>query len=229
MCYFLFQAWLEFNLNFPSKLNPSTSLKDSLVFMEPFWDSGVPRFGEKNALGWSSCIGAATTIPDDSAPSDFPEEENFLVKNSSSLPELWIKLENFRQKRFLLPYHGTDEVLDPDRMVLFDDVQPFLFRFSQRTLPKEHLFVGVIANFLITLQCPMLRNFSTESYGWQVGTTSLFEAPLTNLFAYWSESHFSAVSPDSCCVNLLSPYQLSWSDQVCFLFLMELVLILLID
>lgn len=202
------------NLNFPSKLNAATSIKDALVFMEPFWDSGVPRFGEKNAPGWSSCVGtSAPTIATDAALSDFSDEENVIVQNGTELAEVWLKLEQFREAHYLLPYHGTDDLLDPERMVLLDDVRPFLFRF-QRNAAHEHLFVIGISNFLTLLHCPMLRNFSTESYGWQAGMVSLLEAPLTNLFAYWSESHFCAVAPDSYCYNLFSPYETTWTEQV---------------
>ena len=49
----LFQATIELNLfspNFPG----SYSLEDRLATFEPFWESGVPRFGEDGALGFST-------------------------------------------------------------------------------------------------------------------------------------------------------------------------------
>ena len=48
----LFQALVELNLfspNFPG----SYSLEDRLATFEPFWESGLPRFGEMGAVGWA--------------------------------------------------------------------------------------------------------------------------------------------------------------------------------
>ena len=49
----LFQATIELNL-FSPKFPGSYSLEDRLATFEPFWDSGVPRFGEDGALGFST-------------------------------------------------------------------------------------------------------------------------------------------------------------------------------
>ncbi|OQV11905.1 Protein NRDE2-like protein [Hypsibius exemplaris] len=204
------QAWLEMNLNFPAKLSSAIPLKDALVFMEPFWDSGVPRFGEKGALGWDKSTTAGP--PSDATPVDFPDEEDKLVHSSSSLAELWMKLEKFRQERYLLPYHGTEDIIDPERMVLFDDIKPFLFRF-QRDADNEPVFFTAVTNCLVLLRCPLLRNFSTESHGWRALMSSILEAPMTFLFSYWSESHACAVPTDSYCSPLFGSYQMSWADQ----------------
>ena len=51
----LFQAMVEFNLCCPSELLANQLLnktKDRLEIFEAFWDSGVPRVGEKDAQGW---------------------------------------------------------------------------------------------------------------------------------------------------------------------------------
>lgn len=51
-----FQALIELNFFTPQHLSPSAPLQDWLAFFEPFWDSGLPRFGEKGALGWSEAM-----------------------------------------------------------------------------------------------------------------------------------------------------------------------------
>ena len=49
----LFQALIELNLYSPD-FPGSYSLEDRLALFEPFWESGYPRFGESNSLGWAT-------------------------------------------------------------------------------------------------------------------------------------------------------------------------------
>lgn len=48
----LFQAQLEYNLFCPTVLQ-DVDKSDQMDFLSAFWDSGVPRFGEVNAMGWA--------------------------------------------------------------------------------------------------------------------------------------------------------------------------------
>ena len=51
-CY---QALVEFNLCIPHELEEAgVSLQSMKEFFEPYWDSGMPRFGEDGAMGWSN-------------------------------------------------------------------------------------------------------------------------------------------------------------------------------
>lgn len=47
-----FQALIELNLCCPERLR-SAELSDKIIILESFWDSGVQRFGEEGAKGWS--------------------------------------------------------------------------------------------------------------------------------------------------------------------------------
>ena len=48
-----FQALVEFNLCVPQELEgDDIPLRSAKEFLEPYWDSGVPKFGEQGTLGW---------------------------------------------------------------------------------------------------------------------------------------------------------------------------------
>ena len=75
-----------------------------------------------------------------------------------SLHDGWVELEQFREKEHFLPWHTEEgppgvephEPDDPDRIVLFDDVAPVLFR-----LAKESIRVSLLAMFLHFLGAPL--------------------------------------------------------------------------
>merc|ERR1719431_1675288 len=52
------QAVVEFNLFRPTKYSKDRLHHDDAVaVMESFWDGNLPRFGEKDALGWDDYVG----------------------------------------------------------------------------------------------------------------------------------------------------------------------------
>eukprot|EP00731_Ephydatia_muelleri_P035635 Em0144g5a len=170
-----FQALIEFNLCTPPELSQEgTSHKDRLEFFETFWDSGVPRFGEAGAPGWNNWMqstrGAgkplctlglveSATYAKATSPAAKEEEEGVdpeldLIKGLP-LEKAWLKIEDYREREQALPWrpsHGSadEDCTDPEHMVLFDDISPFLFRLSDPIL-RMHL----VASFLHFLGAPV--------------------------------------------------------------------------
>lgn len=124
-----FQALIEFNFFAPEQLQRYIRLDDWLAFFEPFWDSGNPRFGEAQAIGWCSAMKNKETHSTTLQNLETEHEES--VMNSSNPKwKNWLNLEHFRENHHWLPWRATDmddECEDPERMVLFDDISPSLF------------------------------------------------------------------------------------------------------
>eukprot|EP00731_Ephydatia_muelleri_P027425 Em0019g298a len=171
----IFYLYCSFMQQVGHKLSQEgTSHKDRLEFFETFWDSGVPRFGEAGAPGWNNWMqstrGAgkplctlglveSATYAKATSPAAKEEEEGVdpeldLIKGLP-LEKAWLKIEDYREREQALPWrpsHGSadEDCTDPEHMVLFDDISPFLFRLSDPIL-RMHL----VASFLHFLGAPV--------------------------------------------------------------------------
>ena len=111
----------------PDHLRPPSSAShawfDGLTAeFEHFWDSEAPRIGEIGAKGWRDSESL------ESLPHPPPPD----LQHSSSDPfERWYEAEAYAETHFSFPGRATDldvaDEEDPYRVVLFPDVQPFLF------------------------------------------------------------------------------------------------------
>ncbi|XP_076048708.1 nuclear exosome regulator NRDE2-like [Oratosquilla oratoria] len=129
----LFQALIELNLFVPKTFKGfKVSLESKLALFEPFWDSRSPRVGEKDAKGWSSVMEKREQVI-------FPEvilggaydEEDVILERKGTSTEMWLMLEKCREKRHWLPWEqDPDECEDPDRMVSFETISPYLFTLT---------------------------------------------------------------------------------------------------
>lgn len=59
------QAMIELNMCCPERLK-SAELTDKTIILESFWDSGLPRFGEGGARGWSFWMDNKDLLPTES-------------------------------------------------------------------------------------------------------------------------------------------------------------------
>ena len=183
----LFQANIEINLFSP--LFPGYySLEDRLAMFEPFWESGVPRFGEPGAKGWAyvhknkdnieaiKAEAAADGGGDNLDKAGRDEEDQLISSFGGQVDEvqLWLKLEVLREHRHWLPWRergvvgddeaeDEDELEDPERSVLFDQLDGFLFQF--RDPSSVFKLILCFLNFLgVDLDD---EEFSTGSLGTQ--------------------------------------------------------------
>ncbi|KAK7103736.1 hypothetical protein V1264_018579 [Littorina saxatilis] len=130
-----YQAMIEFNLFRPPSLN-LTPTSDCVAVFESFWDSGVARFGEPGAKGWAAWVensGQVSTHSFIQVKTDAEQEE--ILQQDSALWNTWLKIERLCQGAHWLPWRPDttkeeteDDCEDLDRMVLFEDVAPVLFR-----------------------------------------------------------------------------------------------------
>lgn len=164
-CY---QALIEYNLCCPSNSASSAEgYKQKIAFFEPFWDSDAPRLGEDGAVGWKHWMQASethqkakplsfidanflsTSTPHSDSDSDQSTDPELNLIAGHSLPDAWLLLENHRQKMDSLPFRGPDDDLsDPERAVLFEDVSQCMFTVDnpdlQLKLVLQYLqFLGV--------------------------------------------------------------------------------------
>nr|XP_054929153.1 nuclear exosome regulator NRDE2-like isoform X4 [Dermacentor andersoni] len=145
-----FQALAELSLRCPPQLSEAP-LSEALALLEPFWDSGAPRFGDRGALGWAHLMQLggqaaleAATAQQGTQGEECQRLEDDIVSRRPSLADAWLALESLRDLHQWQPYRpdlASEEVTseDPERMVLFEDVGPALFRLRQPAA-KLHLF-----------------------------------------------------------------------------------------
>ncbi|GAB6029868.1 Protein nrde2 [Chamberlinius hualienensis] len=129
-----FQALIEFNFFAPEHLTKtSISLEDKIAFFEPFWDSGVPRFGEESAPGWANTMTNKQIHYQKSDSTDLAEEDE-AIRATELKWRNWLRLEKVRGKNSWLPWLPKDEedsCEDSERMVVVDDVVPTLFNIKE--------------------------------------------------------------------------------------------------
>ncbi|XP_054153011.1 nuclear exosome regulator NRDE2-like [Oppia nitens] len=154
-----FQALIEFNLFTPSLLTYDMSLQDWKTLFEPFWDSGCPRFGENEAIGWSQVLTLKNVVNNQTKNNDIQnlidEEENKII-NENNKSVIWIKFELLRQKFHWLPARNDSDVDDPERIVCSDDIIDMLVRFREQQ--SKYLLVKMFLQFLLSIDSKTSEN-----------------------------------------------------------------------
>jgi tetratricopeptide (TPR) repeat protein len=199
-CY---QALVEFNLACASDISSVETSRERAAFFEPFWDSGAPRLGETGAVGWGQWMEASQSqthakplvfidatflatshLPQSSDTNEGSDPELELIAGCS-LPEAWLRLENQRQANDALPFRGSeDDLSDPERAVLFEDVSQSLF-----WLAEPHLRLKLVLQYLLFL-------------GVELGQGG---SPCLDSLPHLLSSHFHCPSCSSgCCPSLIT-------------------------
>ncbi|CAB4067062.1 unnamed protein product [Lepeophtheirus salmonis] len=147
----LCQALIEFNW-FTPPIPGSYSIIDRLALFEPFWESGLPRFGENSANGWSTICKEKVFSYNEfhNPPADW--EDDLLAKagDLARRPNMWLAIELGRTQKNWIPWRrinemddDDDDVEDPDRKVLFDDISPFLYNLVSPESKVKLLFIFI--------------------------------------------------------------------------------------
>jgi tetratricopeptide (TPR) repeat protein len=181
-CY---QALVEFNLCTPPEFTNDD--KSLMEFFETFWDSGCPRFGEVDAVGWmnwmkkntgkTADVASLGVVPcaifrrmaeegEEVVPANQEDKDAELI-SGLPLAEAWLKLEGHRIVHNSLPWQpnlvlgqSEEDCSDPDRMVTYDDVSQTLFRVTDGDLKAKLLLA-----FLNFLGCPVGSPFQSLVQG----------------------------------------------------------------
>lgn len=140
----IIQAIVEFNLFAPNRISGS-----KVDAFSEFWDSEVPRFGEEGALGWSAYY--QTNQEDEPTTTTTTEEDD--DEDEILSMEDWVRTERADENKHRLPQRmnqAEDDSVDEDpfRIVLSDDIQPFLFTIStqdarQSLIYSVFVFIGL--------------------------------------------------------------------------------------
>jgi NRDE-2, necessary for RNA interference len=159
----LWQAILEYCFFEPN----SDQASNELFSFEDFWESEVPRLGEEGARGWRFSQRGHTDPRNDASLIQSPRQNLFRT---------WKEQERQRTSASVLPAKTLDEVdeEDPYRVILFHDIQPFLYRPSgartrQQLLEAFLIFCGLppfglgTPSHISILGDPFLNNFSLDS------------------------------------------------------------------
>ncbi len=138
----LWQAILEYCYFEPT----SDQANDDLFSFEEFWDSEVPRLGEEGARGWRMSRRSEVV----------PRSDPFIAATThQAIPEAWSVKEQQKMSSSILPARTLDEddEDDPFRVILFSDVQPFLFRPSDGQARQQ-----LLQAFLSFCGLPLFRS-----------------------------------------------------------------------
>ena len=148
------QAILEFQFFTPTCFHTkhpesgSFNQQEVMTAFEDFWESEVPRLGEEGAKGWAHFDTGKDEPP-------VPKIER-VDQNESDSPFIaaWVSLERQHSLITRVPARTIDDVEenDPYRIILFSDVEPFLFN-SQTSSSREI----ILDAFLVFCQLPPYR------------------------------------------------------------------------
>lgn len=164
---------------------------------ESFWDSAKPRIGESGAKGWNeSC-----SIEESISSADVTETYPVANEDISTLP--WILRERWCLLRLWQPAHPLDDTaeLDPHRVVLYSDIQPFLAFSTSQT--DRHVLLEA---FLAFCQLPSYKAHSLTRMWSKEGLVCSSDS-------YFDADTFSA-SPHSSVSQTGNLHENDWS--VCF-------------
>ncbi|XP_005107028.1 nuclear exosome regulator NRDE2 [Aplysia californica] len=190
-----FQALIEFNLFCPLSHNLSSTQQRTQGF-EEFWESGTPKFGEPHAKGWAKWTDddSDNAVAGAELPSVSTDElEDAVVQESFSRAMKWLKMEKIRQNAHWLPWRPDEskgdteeDCEDPDRLVLYDDISPVLFRITKsqscfRIVCLFLNFLGLTSQRIDKRLDECCEDCDSQQFT-QYSLTSLQQTPYVSLF-----------------------------------------------
>lgn len=143
------QAMLELTFARPVG-DVDTNPSDLLSSFSDFWESEIPRIGEDGAEGWRR-------FTETEQMADLPEaktEEAPVIPHTRDVYKAWAAVERQRGSNARLPARTLDEGTedDPFRVVMFSDVEKWLFQIPQSLL--ESIRASLLDAFLIFCRMP---------------------------------------------------------------------------
>ncbi|ORX41457.1 hypothetical protein BCR36DRAFT_588024 [Piromyces finnis] len=154
----LYQAMIEITFFCPSILK-NQSFKVKIQELEVFWENEYPRFGEEKSKGWNNVY----LNEEEGEEEETYEDEKIPNIKTENQYEKWGLIELFMEYNHTFPLRplkqgiNEDNIDDPFRVVVFDDIRPFLFEINIPEL-KPLLFIYFLSLFNIHL----IPNISTK-------------------------------------------------------------------
>ncbi|CAO3613577.1 unnamed protein product [Cunninghamella blakesleeana] len=140
------QAIVEFSLFQPLIYSMSTNSTLSQMIQDfcNFWDSEVPRFGEKGAKGWNTFY---NMYQNDETDINIEPKKNELDEDIGDVESIqdWLCQEEKQAEKYILPRRMDDiEELsideDPFRVILSEDVSKILFNITTTSAKKSLIY-----------------------------------------------------------------------------------------
>ncbi|KAF9285695.1 hypothetical protein BGZ88_009449 [Linnemannia elongata] len=194
------QGQVEFIFNMPSSLL-SESWQVQIRSLEEFWDSELPRFGEKGAKGWAHYV-----TEDEEVEMEYLLQQTGLPSKAPNVDEMlksfadnevdryvytqWAKTEKELNARCWFPIRTTEDV--PEQMeddtfgvVLFDDIRPFVVQLYTSEARLQLIdctfnFLGLPVNSFAGSNVLRASSSTTPTGG--SGTTSVRKTPRTSVY-----------------------------------------------
>ena len=154
-----FQAMMEITFFKPASLRasgrptPASWFTETKRQFEEFWDADLPRIGEAFARGWANAesMPISTSEPPIEKPRNTPGD----------VFEQWHEAERHAEHRDTRPGRASNldaDDDDPFHVVLFADVEPFLFPILQPDVRLQLVYA-----FLLFLGLPFTQPFTSTS------------------------------------------------------------------
>lgn len=205
-----FQALIEFNLFTPS-VDHTLSCEEWITLFETFWDCGVPRFGEDNAVGWSAAISKKQVYTNTLVNSeDMNALEDDILSQKFPQWKTWLEFEHMRASHCWIPWRPnpaldqtSEDCEDQDRTVSFEDFAEILFM-----LPSEDLKFRLLCKFLnflgVELHTPNCSSFSKKGKISQLffGSFNALTELITTIIPHRGSSDMLKLSSSGKCNDL---------------------------
>ncbi|XP_032240468.2 nuclear exosome regulator NRDE2 [Nematostella vectensis] len=189
------QAMIELNCFCPGNIVSNTPTSGHLAFLETFWDSGKPRFGEDGAQGWKVWMEKSPHRADDcfdlkkifkysdrnkrndAGEGEVSDGEERLIQGLYKA-EAWRSIEISRDHTQVKPWRPNtlageteEDCEDPERLVLFEDVSACLFKLQN---PQNNLRLVIL--LLELLGVPVNHREATNDFSFQRHFTTTLES-----------------------------------------------------
>ncbi|KAI9102008.1 NRDE-2, necessary for RNA interference-domain-containing protein [Phlyctochytrium arcticum] len=161
----LFQAMIEFSCFCPPAFAKQT-FQQRLGMFESFWEQDHPRFGEDGAQGWATSI--MNDNEDDVLPTLSSKVDNRLDMSEPDDFGRWLHKERRDEFFSWLPARtvdeesDTDDIFDPFRNVLFDDISSLMF-----DIHENETRIQLLHTFLQFLGVPFNNGKSSNDESFQ--------------------------------------------------------------
>ncbi|GAA5891027.1 hypothetical protein JCM6882_006393, partial [Rhodosporidiobolus microsporus] len=139
-----------------------------LAEFESFWDSEAPRIGERGAKGWGST--SEDDLPPEASFSSGTALATLAPQEPGARPhERWAATERLASLDSLparTTDPGMDDSEDPYRVVLFDDIRPFLFvlHSADSKLQLAYAFLTFLGLPFVPPDYPTSTPFTTDAF-----------------------------------------------------------------
>ncbi|KAI1319785.1 hypothetical protein EDD11_003170 [Mortierella claussenii] len=213
----IIQGQMEFLFNMPPSLK-TEPWKIQIGSLEEYWDSELPRFGEKDAKGWNHYVTEeeevtmenqldSVKLPSSSAPT------NELIKAFADNDvdryhyTRWAKLEKEISSLCWFPIRTTEDLPDqladdPYGIIIFDDIRPFIM--SLHSPEARQQYVDCMFNFLGLPMNSLTGSNVLLSSG----------SSLTNASSFPSRAVYNPFFHDGLLLNLNMDIQLAFDANI---------------